>query len=118
MRIHRNVRIYNEVAKHSYGSERHKFKMNEAMEIMTSRKYDEDIFDFEGDRMKDVQRVYQGRLCELAMNIIELLKVDKAKNIFYDRTDIQYMIMAAEFVEGYAFFKEKVNYIGKRSTRI
>jgi ribosomal protein S25 len=111
MRVHRNTRIYNEVAKHPYGSEIHKFKMNEAMEIMTSRKHDEDIFEFEGDRLKDLQRVYQGGLCELAMNIIELLKVDKTKNVFHERIDIQYndsldqyMLMAADFVEGY--FKE------------
>lgn len=76
MRVHRNTKIDNEVARYPYGSERYKFKMNESMEIMTNRKHDEDIFEF------DVQRVYQGRLCELAMNMIELLKVDRTKNVF------------------------------------
>jgi hypothetical protein len=127
MRAHRNIRIYNEVVKYRYGSEKYKMKMNEAMEIMTSRKDDEDIYEFEGDRLKDVQRVYQGRLCELAINIIELLKVDKTKNPFHDRTIIQYtdavdqyMVMAAEFVEGYFREDRKISnlYVEKKYKQI
>lgn len=90
---------------------------------MTSRKDDEDIYEFEWDWLKDVQRVYQGRLCELGVNIFELLKVDKTKNPFFDRTVIQYidavdqyMVMAAEFLEGYFREDRKISnlYVEKK----
>lgn len=34
------------------------------MEVVTARKHDNAVFEFEGDKIADLQRVYQGRVCE------------------------------------------------------
>ena len=112
IRVHRNTRIYYEVSKHRYGTPRYQEELNKAMEVVTARKHDNDVFEFEGDKIADLQRVYQGRLCELALNIMQLLTNGAEVKLFgeemvinYNERIEAYIKLAQGFVEGY--FREE-----------
>ena len=122
MRTHRNVRVYYEVSKKQYGTAKYQEKLTRAMEIMTGRVEEADDFEFDGDKLTDLKRVYQGRLCEVALNIMELLRIggerienmaeyeyetvfNEESGISYDERVEEYVELARGFVEGY--FKEE-----------
>ncbi|CAH6419790.1 Origin of replication binding protein [uncultured virus] len=108
MRVHRNTKIFYDASRYQYGSDEYRIEIQKAMQKTIDTRIDVADFIFEGDKLTEVQRVYQAHLCEITLFIIHLLKIDNNDNPFERLIPIKYNIeveeyikSCREFIEGY-----------------
>lgn len=89
MRIHRNTRIFYDVSKMRYGTGEYKEKIKISRSIIDKANSAKEIID-EEDKITGTQRIYQSGLCELAITILNKIKVNENDNPFVSDTKIKY----------------------------
>jgi hypothetical protein len=87
LRVHRNTRLFYEVTKLPHRSDEYNKRLHQIRESMKKK---DNIVNFEGDKLSDAEKLYQGGLCEIALDLIDMVKANKETNPFCADINIKY----------------------------